>query len=164
MLLYKTGDVTLAPANVILHGANCFNIMGAGVARYIKKRFPEAFQADRQAHLEVLSNRELLGDCSLATLKDGTFFVANLYTQYKLGANFEHKALVSALDSCVVKLNKLDTFKRIENPIFAMPYIGCGIGGATWNTVRPIIEDFVNKYNYEVHVYSYEPTVWNKVA
>jgi len=32
--------------DVIVHGCNCFNTMGAGIARQIARRFPEAYAAD----------------------------------------------------------------------------------------------------------------------
>ena len=34
--------------DVIIHGCNCFCTMGAGIAKAIKARFPEAYQADCQ--------------------------------------------------------------------------------------------------------------------
>lgn len=39
--LALTGDF-----DVIVHGCNCFNTMGAGIAKTIKQTFPEAYQAD----------------------------------------------------------------------------------------------------------------------
>ena len=34
--------------DVIIQGCNCFHTMGAGIAKYIKQDFPEAFAADKQ--------------------------------------------------------------------------------------------------------------------
>jgi len=33
--------------DVIVHGCNCFCTMGAGIAKTIKKQFPEAYVADQ---------------------------------------------------------------------------------------------------------------------
>lgn len=34
--------------DIIVHGCNCFCEMGAGIARQIKKTFPEAYRADME--------------------------------------------------------------------------------------------------------------------
>jgi len=46
----RVGDLLDLASNgeldVIIHGCNCFNTMGAGIAKLIKSRWPEAYQAD----------------------------------------------------------------------------------------------------------------------
>ena len=44
--------------NVIIHGANCQNTMGSGVAKQIKEHFPGAYDADLRT---TKGDREKLG-------------------------------------------------------------------------------------------------------
>ena len=64
--------------NVILHCANCFHTMGAGVARAIKDEWPGAFQADLKT---PRGDRSKMGTFSFH--QEGKLVVINLYGQYR---------------------------------------------------------------------------------
>jgi hypothetical protein len=70
--------------NVIAHSCNCQNVMGAGIAKQIKDRYPKAFEADTERwgneYNEGGNWRCQIGDYSKAVIEDqGTIY--NLYTQ-----------------------------------------------------------------------------------
>ena len=112
--------------DVIAHGANCFNIMGAGIAKQIKERYPEAFYADMYCHLNDV---EKLGNLSCTEEGD----IVNLYTQYHPGKNFSYTAFRLAL-------RKLKHHYGNHGFAFGFPQIGCGIGGGNWEKVKKIIQ------------------------
>jgi len=66
--------------NVILHGCNCFNTMGKGLALNIKKTFPEAFKSDQNT---IKGDRNKLGTYSCASSRG--IIIVNCYTQYYYG-------------------------------------------------------------------------------
>ena len=70
--------------DVIVHGANCFNTMGAGIAGQIARKYPQAYKADADFEIPVGSiNR--LGTFSYTSIeKKGV--IINAYTQYRTGA------------------------------------------------------------------------------
>ena len=67
--------------DMIVHGCNCQNAMGAGIAKAIKQRFPTAYEADLQTEK---GSRDKLGTFSTATVdcEDHTFEIVNAYTQF----------------------------------------------------------------------------------
>lgn len=127
--------------DVIVHGCNCFNAMGAGIAAEIAKRCPMAKSADL---LTESGNKEKLGKITYAFINDGSddpfkgrFVVVNAYTQYQPGANFRMTALKSALKE----------IKKVfgnGNLSFGFPMIGAGIGGGDWNSIRDAIASILS--------------------
>ena len=51
--------------DVIIHGCNCFHIMGGGIAQSVKEKFPTAYQADLQTQR---GNPEKLGTYTFTTI------------------------------------------------------------------------------------------------
>jgi len=116
--------------DAIIHGCNCFNTMGAGIALQIAKAYSNVELVDK---LTSMGDSKKLGNFTFAKVKRDKFFfnVYNAYTQYQPGKHFKNAALKIVL----FKLNKLlPTSARI-----GMPQIGCGIGGGIWEEVRGII-------------------------
>ena len=112
--------------DVIAHGANCFSTMGAGIAKQIRERYPEAYYADIYYSL---NEEERLGNFTCTS--DGS--IVNLYTQYHPGANFCYSAFRLAI-------RKLEHYFGNKGYKFGFPMIGCGIGGGNWNKVKAIIQ------------------------
>ena len=74
-----TGDLIGMAQNgefdAIIHGCNCFNKMGSGIAKSIKVAFPQAFAVDRAT---IAGNRRKLGTITYAHVNDGGGVVAGL--------------------------------------------------------------------------------------
>jgi O-acetyl-ADP-ribose deacetylase (regulator of RNase III) len=130
----------------ILHGCNCFNTMGAGIALQIKNRYPEAYKADQKT---ILADTNKLGTFSYATIPSCDLIVVNLYTQFEPGRNFN----LSALDLALLRFtNQLEgTF--IEDTRIGLPYIGAGIGGGNWTQIRKVIKKHLDKYDTTIVKY-----------
>lgn len=128
--------------DVIAHGCNCVHTMGAGIARQIKERYPQAFQAD----LSTLKGKEKLGTYSQAVVEvsgyfiDHNFTVLNLYTQVYPGSGqdvFEYEAFAQSLR----KMRE-----EFPNARVGLPLIGCGLAGGDEQKVLNIIEtELLNK-------------------
>jgi O-acetyl-ADP-ribose deacetylase (regulator of RNase III) len=120
--------------DVIVHGCNCFNIMGAGIAAQIAKEFPEAYQADEEA-FESKTNR--LGDFSAAYIpkRDDmvkSLCVINAYTQLYPGPCASYRAIIDVFERLSVSIHK--------DSKIGIPAIGCGIGGLDWDEVSRMID------------------------
>jgi len=134
--LVKEADLGLF--DVILHGCNCTNHMGAGIAHTIRKRWPEAYDADTEA-AEQNTNR--LGNLSIAevdTEAGGKLTVVNCYTQYKTYG--ERPADYEAIAKCFEKVNEM--FKGQGKKI-GIPLIGCGLAGGNWNIVEVMAKELM---------------------
>lgn len=141
------GDlISLALENkfdVIAHGCNCKNMMGAGIALQMTKTFKADLLDD--TYLEEMlkvdtafNDIEKLGNIVSFIPYHEKYFsnvpkdliVVNAYTQYYPGKNLD----ISALILCLRKMNKLFKGKHI-----GLPRIGCGIAGGDWTVVKQII-------------------------
>ena len=79
--------------DMMVHGCNCFGIMGAGLARQVAMVFPEAYITDRGLDengemKEPLGNYNRLGTYTKAVVEGNT--IINAYTQFEPGAHFEY--------------------------------------------------------------------------
>ena len=133
--------------DIIAHGANCQNIMGAGIAKEIVANFYSAFEADKLFPIPVGSPQRL-GCFSGAAFNN--LYVLNFYTQFNTGKNFE----LNALEMCLEKLHLTGMLKGGKT--LGLPKIGCGIGGGNWEEVKELITNFALKYNYNITIVDYE--------
>ena len=126
--------------DVIIHGCNCFNTMGAGIAKQIKINFPEAYKADQETKK---GDKTKLGSYTASTIaRNGTIFVVvNAYTQYYYGTgnDISYISLISVMD----KIAKYYHGLRI-----AYPKIGCGLAGGNWELVSRIINNALQDQNH----------------
>lgn len=125
--------------NVIVHGCNCLNTMGSGIAKEIKARCPSAWSADVDSRKTYPAPILKLGNFSVGMeLGNGGFYeVINAYTQlefYPRGVDhFEY-------DSFKLILRKLDSTR--PNAKYGFPYIGMGLAGGNPDRIIKILEDF----------------------
>ena len=120
--------------DVIVHGCNCFNTMGAGIAREIRHRYPQAGASDSMTER---GDYNKLGNWSVG-LADPKFIIINAYTQFNISAGkdvFEYSAFALVLQ----KLEYAFGSKRI-----GLPYIGMGLAGGKKDVIIPMIEYFAN--------------------
>lgn len=126
--------------DIIVHGANCQNTMGSGIAGQIAKRFPSAVEADRRT---VAGDREKLGHYTFAKIKgegDHTFHLINAYTQFDYGGGsdlFEYEHFDRFLKGFSLALLCTPGLTRI-----GFPYIGCGLAGGDEKRIVEKIEQF----------------------
>jgi O-acetyl-ADP-ribose deacetylase (regulator of RNase III) len=104
--------------------------MGAGIAKAIKKEWPEVSLAD---HCSRYGDRNKLG--SFTHVDMGSLTILNLYTQFKY-TSLEVDVEYGALRRCMKAIKKRYSGKRI-----GLPMIGCGLAGGDWNIVSQIIDD-----------------------
>jgi len=141
---YVDGDlIELAKQDkfdLIAHGCNCFNTMGAGIAKRIKEEFEDAYNADKRT---ISGDINKLGNYSESFVSNhntwGKLKVINCYTQYHYGKNHidgsEKPIDYEALTLCMRKINHNYKGKKI-----GLPKIGAGLAGGDWNVIAKIIE------------------------
>jgi len=126
--------------NIIIHGCNCFNTMGAGIAKEIATRYPEAYKADLQT---IKGDRNKLGTYTSTTVtsKEGnTFTIINAYTQYFYGRAKNNLPLID-YDALLKVLTNINN--NNYNLTIGMPFIGCGLAKGDWNIVSVIINSSI---------------------
>jgi O-acetyl-ADP-ribose deacetylase (regulator of RNase III) len=123
--------------DVIIHGCNCFNTMGHGIAAQVKRELNEAYIVDQRTQRGDMGK---LGTYSAAKIiiEDRVLWVVNAYTQYEYGGN-KVNANYRAIQQVFRKIKKDFSGKRI-----GIPKIGCGLAKGNWQTVSEIIETELN--------------------
>jgi len=149
MLKHAKGNlIDMAEAglfDVIVHGCNCHNTMGSGIAREIRERYPEAYSIDTAYHKSLSldfdyqgSEIEKLGTYSVADAEK--FKIINAYTQVGFlprgNDHFEYESFHLILRKLAAAYPK----DRI-----GFPRIGQGLAGGNPIRINKMLEDFAIK-------------------
>lgn len=130
--------------DVIVHGCNCFNTMGAGIALQIKNKYPETWDTDKNT---IKGHKGKLG--TYTSTKVGDLIIVNAYTQYMPGYN-DLQENYTAIQAVMEKLAVDFEGKKI-----GLPLIGAGLAGGDWNIIRDIIKTKLkDKVDYTIVEYS----------
>ena len=139
--------------NHLAHCCNCFNTMGAGIAREISQRLPEAARADGNT---VCGDANKLGkltfaECSMARPNDMVF---NLYGQFGYGSDsrqVRYNELKNALQIARVIIQSRSEGGR--TPVLGIPKLGCGLAGGDWCVVEKLVKTALHGSGILVVVY-----------
>ena len=141
-------DIFETPATVpIIHQCNCHGVMGKGLAKKIRARYPEAYAEDLLVHAKRCRggvDPSKLGTFSTAVCLGGDLRrIYNMYGQlhfYGPGPKTNYDAVDKALRAIAEHAISL------QCELLAIPYqMGCGYGGGTWHVVRSIINSIFTK-------------------
>ncbi|WP_312117643.1 macro domain-containing protein [Brevibacillus reuszeri] len=142
------GDLLTASEDIIGHQVNCKGVMGSGVAKLIKEKYPEAFTVYKEICNETVDKQELLGICQLIECAEGKT-VANLFGQLKYGRGKEQYTDYAALEKA---LNELKNRATKTNSSIALPFnIGCGLANGSWDVVSKMIEEIYSDYDVTLY-------------
>jgi O-acetyl-ADP-ribose deacetylase (regulator of RNase III) len=147
---YRKGNLFSVEEGVSLaHGCNTRGVMGAGIAKQFRDRYPEMF-----THYKFRCDQKLLwpgrsfvwkGKNKTGTVENR--WIINLATQDNLGACARYEWIEASIEDALNTLGE-----SVE--AIAMPQIGCGIGGLEWEKVKAIIEKIGKVTETRIVVYS----------
>lgn len=143
-----SGNILTSKAEAIVNTVNTVGVMGKGIALQFKKAFPDNYEAYAAA-------------CKKGEVVPGKVFVTKTFWMgsVKYVINFptkRHWKGKSRLEDIENGLADLVEFVR-ENKIksIAIPPLGCGLGGLSWQVVSKIIrKSFENLDDVEVFLYA----------
>ena len=178
--------------NNIAHSCNCQNVMGGGIAKQIKDRYPKAYEADTEFYNEEyndgggwkgsignyskavietqLSDLDLIYSSDARTnLSHATIY--NLYTQSGYSTeqrevNYEYfwRAMKAMQEDLLFNQHELNV-----RQVVGVPYgISCGLAGGNWKIIKAIIEDIFLDSMIECYIVKYDdlgkdsPADWQK--
>lgn len=133
---FKCGDLLKTNAKLICHQVNCKGVMGAGVAKAIKERHPDAFYEYKEyCSVNSYDSKRLLGDVLLAN-SNGKI-IASMFAQDGYGFSGTHTSY-DMFKTCVVGIYEYAIKNGIDR--IAMPFrIGCGLAGGDWEIVYGLL-------------------------
>jgi O-acetyl-ADP-ribose deacetylase (regulator of RNase III) len=141
---YITGDLLESEIPLIVHGVNMMGVMGAGVAKAIALKYPEA----KKAYLAKIDWKP--GDIQIVKINDFRY-ICNLCSQRYYGRS----GIYANLDWIDVGFRKLfDWMEESHYKKLATCKIGTGFGGLHWDDVEYVIKGALKNKNINIFVYS----------
>lgn len=139
---YTTGDLLEGDWDCACHVANCYCIMGSGVAYSLANKWPIVFEEDFKT--SNLSEEKKLGHFTCANVEPNRF-VYNLYAQKGIGndgtplnRNCSYDELYNSLYRACEHMREV--FPLQDNIRVGVPkYIGCCRAGGEWLIVDAIL-------------------------
>ena len=132
MIKYVKGDIFNSTANLLVNPVNSVGIMGAGLARQFKNRYPVMFKDYKE-------------DCKKGLYVGGS---CKIYGEVACLATKQHWKDPSQLRYITDGLRRLWLQmygKKITS--VAIPRLGCGLGGLDWDDVKQLIEFRFRNYH-----------------
>ena len=147
MLTLQTGNILTSEAKALVNTVNCEGFMGKGLAYQFKKMFPE-------------TNKSYMDICRQHKLKPG--LLHSYYENDKLIINFptkdkwRQKSKIEYIEDGMKTLLNLIEKENIKS--IAIPPLGSGNGGLSWQEVKKIILNYTDKLDDDVNVFIFEPS------
>ena len=144
------GDILLSNAQVLAHGVAANDPMNQGLALAIHEKYP---LMHKDFHHWCHQHNPKPGKAWMWGAAGGVRIV-NLITQEGGSAHGSHpgKASLSHVSHCLKALRKM-----IEKENFtsvALPRLATGVGGLSWDDVRPLIDQYLGDISIPILVYS----------
>lgn len=134
------GNVLAVQRGIIVHGCNSKGVMGSGIAKSIRDKYPGAFQVyDREFRKQGL----FLGGVTYyhhpPTNAGSEIIIANAITQLNYGRD---KSVVYVdYDAVSICFETVARMARETGLPVHFPLIGCGLANGEWEAVSSRIED-----------------------
>jgi O-acetyl-ADP-ribose deacetylase (regulator of RNase III) len=149
-------------ADVICHQVNCQGVMGSGIAKQVREKYPKVY-TEYKKWCDIYSPKALLGKTQFIGTSgeyDTPFIgIFNIFGQEKFGYDGKCYTDYTALYRCFEKVKEsLDkaTIEIKPNYTIAIPYLmACHRGGGDWNIVYKMIEEIFADSDYEVLICEY---------
>jgi O-acetyl-ADP-ribose deacetylase (regulator of RNase III) len=149
MIKHIKCDIFESGADVICHQVNCQGVMGSGIAKQVREKYPNNYQG-YCIMCKSFKPSELLGKVFCGIVKD-KFVIANLFAQENFGYDGKCYTDYDALRKCLQQV--ADSNKQ---KVIAIPYLmGCHRGGGDWNIVYKMIEEVFGGSDCEVLICEY---------
>ncbi|MDB9005713.1 macro domain-containing protein [Parabacteroides distasonis] len=131
------GDIfNLNGVHSYAHGCNCAGAMGKGIALQFRERYPKMY-----AEYKKLCQQGKFNPGDVFDYDYGEGHIYNLGTQ----KTWRTKAEVPYIRESLDKMLKLAQSAGVKS--IALPTVGAGLGGLSWDLVKALIEDVASNYS-----------------
>lgn len=143
------GNILNANVEALVNTVNTQGIMGKGIAAQFKKAFPAMFKEYQKA---CKQGQVKIGQMHVYEYSEMSHphFIINFPTknEWQKPANLSY--IKAGLDALLIEITR----RGIHS--IAIPALGCGLGGLSWDDVKPLIESVCKKIP-DVRVLIYPP-------
>lgn len=125
-------DLLSVTSGFIVHQVNCRKVMGAGLAKQIKLKWPIVYTS-------YMNNSGMLGSYELILVAPD-LYVVNLYGQLGYGTDKKYTDY-GAVSSALYQLDRQASRQPLTRLRGYFPYgMGAGLGGGSWEVISELIE------------------------
>ncbi len=129
-------DITKVTEGIIIHGCNAQGVMGSGVAKQLRAKYPDIY-LDYLNGLEDCHPKAKLGAVFLSKVS-GKLLVGNCITQEFYGRDGRKYVSYDALD---LAASFVGHFAKTQGETIHVPWlIGAGLGGGNLDICHQILE------------------------
>jgi O-acetyl-ADP-ribose deacetylase (regulator of RNase III) len=149
MIEFVSGDILKSKAEAIAHGVAPNDHFNQGLALSLREQWPSLYKDFRHyCHTQKVSEGDLW-----SWKGAGGPVIFNLFTQMEAESKDGHpgSASESNVNSCLKHLAKEVKQKNLKS--LALPKIATGVGGLSWDVVRPLIMKHFSELDVKVVVY-----------
>ena len=134
------GNILDVQQGFVCHQVNCQGVMGAGLAKGIRLKWPRVYND----YMSAFQRGDLkLGQVVFTTIAANKLYIANLCGQHDYGSP-SIKRPWTDYDSLSQCLSKVEDWRKVVGegklPVYIPYKIGCGLGGGDWSVVEGIIK------------------------
>ena len=149
-------NILLVETGIICHQVNTLGLMGRGLAKEIKERYPEVYTKYRAICKYFLNSEMLYGNIAFIPVTD-RLYVSNLFSQVGLIkadriTPTDYGLLKQCLIKTIKKRNEIYETSNIMYEIYLPFKIGCGYAGGSWEEVLKIISEVELEFSVEFTV------------
>lgn len=159
MIKIVDGDLLQANIPLIAHQTNCLGVMGAGIAKAIKNKWPDVYTQYKDLCKGYDYSKFPLGVSQFCKTYDNPIkYVVNLFGEYSYTesvAPYENRHTdYKALEQALLAL-KTDCIASGIKEIGILYKLGCGLAGGDWdNVVYPKLQKlFANESAITLYIY-----------
>ncbi len=135
---HHVGNLLDVTTGIIVHGCNARGVMGAGVAKAVKKRYPDAYRLYRGVYeRQGLAVGQIVPYLVPSGGAPPELIIVNAIIQQNYGT-YRRQVDYDGLLHCFVQIPYLAKAYGLQDVHF--PLIGCGLAGGDWSVVEAIIE------------------------
>lgn len=156
---FVEGDILNGKCNIICQSVNHKGVMGSGLARQIRDRYPNIMggyigMCNTHTFRSIMRNG-LTYFHTVVHEDGGVQQIASIFGQDGYGRDRRHTNYSSLING----LMWVFEFAESMNYSIAIPYgIGCGLGGGQWDIVLMMIKDALAYYPHlKVYIYKNSP-------
>lgn len=161
MIKHIKCDIFESGADIICHQVNCQGVMGSGIAKQVREKYPVVYEKYKH-YCDIYSSEALLGIAQFVgtVRRHATPFIGifNLYAQEKYGYDGKQYTNYNALCKCFENIKEsIPKTPGEQKYVIAIPYMmSCCRGGANWELVYGFIEDILgNDDRFDVLICEY---------
>jgi O-acetyl-ADP-ribose deacetylase (regulator of RNase III) len=141
-------DTKFTKAEILVNPVNCVGVMGAGLAKQFKEKFPDMFEE----YWRLCSTDSIhLGEVwfTWARKNEASLKVCLFPTKN----HWQDKSCVQWIEAGLDDFKKLPGFIP-EDTICSFPKLGCGLGGLDWKSqVQPLMHKYLDVLSNRVYIH-----------